>query len=47
MYLLKAVPASLVQLIQGALSYSSVIPRLGNLIISGINYIEHIYKKKF
>ncbi len=44
--LLKAVPAGLVQLIIGALCYSSVIPRLGNLIISGINFTEQSCNNK-
>ncbi len=43
--LLKAV-AGLVQLIKGALCYSPVIPRLGNLIISGINFTEQICNNK-
>ncbi len=36
--LLKAVPAGLVHLIKGELCHLPVIPRLGNLIISGINF---------
>ncbi len=46
MSLLKAVPAGLVLLIKGALCYSPVIPRLGNLIISGINFTEQICNNK-
>ncbi len=44
--LLKAVPAGLVQLIKGALYYSPVIPRLCNLIISGINFTEQSCNNK-
>ncbi|KAI2663184.1 (S)-phenoxypropionate/alpha-ketoglutarate-dioxygenase [Labeo rohita] len=44
--LLKAGPAGLVQLIKGALCYCSEIPRLGNLIISGVNLTEQSCKNK-
>ncbi len=44
--LLKAVPAGLVQLIKGALCYSPVIPRLGNLAISGIHFTEQSCNNK-
>ncbi len=44
--LLKAVTAGLVQLIKGVLCYSPVIPRLGNLTISGINFTEQSCNNK-
>ncbi len=46
MFLLKAVPADLVQLIKGAFSFSPVIPRLGHQIISGSSFIEQSCKHK-